>query len=215
VIQRGAPWGEPATGPADVVVGGADAELAAVVGRLPGARVALDAASGSDIGRAVGHSGSAGPGTELALDVIVIDDDLIAVNVVVLGVPPDRLRRRHRRAPVLVRVDGRTRFEGRATSVVIASGQFLRGCDLVPGGHPGDGRIEVQVYALAPGQRGLMRRRLATGTHVPHPAIAEAAGRRVEVSVPNGWPLEVDGEPRSAHGGVTATVRSHAWRLLV
>jgi hypothetical protein len=85
----------------------------------------------------------------------------------------------------------------------------------VPRGHPADGRVEVQVYALDPGQRRAMRGRLATGTHVPHPHIVEAAGRHIEVSVPVPWPLEVDGRPRGALRGLTATVRAHGWRLIV
>jgi hypothetical protein len=213
---RGEPWGEPASAPADVRIAGGDAEIADVVGSHPTALVELDPDGGSDIARAVGVAGRPSTGTtELSLDVIDLDDDLLAVNAAVLGVPPDRLRRRDRRRPVTVRVDGQTRFEGRATTVVIATGQYLRGADLAPRGHPGDGRVEVQVYALDPLQRRRMRRRLATGTHVPHPGIVEATGRSVEVTAPVLWPLEVDGCPRTALRGLTATVRAHGWRLLV
>jgi diacylglycerol kinase family enzyme len=60
-----------------------------------------------------------------------------------------------------------------------------------------------------------MRARLATGTHVPHPDIAEAAGASIEVSTARRWPVQVDGRPVSARSGLTATVRSGAWRLLV
>jgi diacylglycerol kinase family enzyme len=224
-MRRGAPWGHPAAGPADVLVRGTDADVADAVGAHPGALVALDPASASDVGRAVGVGGHAPVGTTelhldaIAVDAVVTDGDrhtsFLAVNVVVLGTPPDRLTRRHRRSPVTVRVDGRPCFEGRATTVVIATGQYLRGADLVPRGHPGDGRVEVQVYALAPGQRHGMRQRLTGGTHVPHPGIRETSGRRVEVSAPSGWPLEVDGRSRGAHGGLEATVRADAWRLLV
>ena len=47
-----------------------------------------------------------------------------------------------------IEVDGQPWFAGSATTVVIANGQFLRGADIVPRGHPGDGRLEVQVYEL-------------------------------------------------------------------
>jgi hypothetical protein len=224
-MRRGEAWGDPAAGPADVLVRGADADVADAIRAHPGALVELDPASPSDIGRAVGLPGRALAGTtELRLDALTVDtialgEDLdasfLAVNVVVLGTAPDRLGRRHRRSPVSVHVDGRTCFDGDATTVVIATGQYLRGSDVVPRGHPGDGRAEVQVYALAPGQRRGMRRRLAGGTHVPHPGIREATGRRVEVSAPAGWLLEVDGRSRGTHRGLTATVRAHAWRLLV
>ena len=54
------------------------------------------------------------------------------------------------RERLLVTVDGRTVHDGPATSVVVANGQFSGTADLAPRGHPGDGRLEVQVYALRP-----------------------------------------------------------------
>ena len=58
-----------------------------------------------------------------------------------------------------VSVDGRAAFDGRATTVVVATGQFRRGLDLVPRGHPGDGRAEIQVYALTRPERARAARR--------------------------------------------------------
>ena len=87
------------------------------------------------------------------------------------------------------------------TTVVFAVGQWRRGLDLVPRGHPGDGRVEVQVYALRPGERRAMRRRLATGEPPAAPAIAHRDGpRTVEIVAGPRVPLEVDGaapEPRA------------------
>jgi len=215
-MRRGDPWGAPASGPPDITVRGDDAVLAAAVGSHPGARVRFEPSSESDVGRGVGLGPGSGTGaTEVPFDLLELDDATRAVNAVVLGVPPDRLGRWHRRRAVVVKVDGRTIFEGIATTVVIATGQFLRGADLVPRGHPGDGRVEVQVYALDPGPRRSMRRRLATGTHLPHPAIVEGSGRRVSVSAAQPWPLEIDGRPADARTGLTATVRAGAWRLLI
>jgi diacylglycerol kinase family enzyme len=94
-----------------------------------------------------------------------------------------------------VSVNGRPAFDGRATTVIVANGQFLDGLDVVPRGHPGDGRMEVQVYALQRGERKAMRSRLPQGTHVPHPRITTASGRSVVVTVAGGrlLPLTVDG----------------------
>ena len=63
---------------------------------------------------------------------------------------------------------------------MVASGQYLRGIDVVPRGHPGDGRVEVQVYAVAAGERAGVRARLPQGVHLPHPDITQTTGRRVE-----------------------------------
>ena len=216
MIRRGEPWGTPATGPADLTVRGDDAELADAITAVPGARIALDGTGGGDLARAVGIAGAHSAGTsELPFDVLDLDDGTLAVNAIMLGVAPGELARRHRRSPVVVRVDDRTVFDGRATTVVIATGQFLGGADLVPRGHPGDGRIEVQVYALDPGQRAAMRRRLAAGTHVPHPGIVEATGASVAVVTARPWPLQVDRRRRNARSELTATVRAHAWHLVL
>ena len=67
-------------------------------------------------------------------------------------------------------------FHGPCTTVVIATGQFRHGLDLVPRGHPGDGRAEVQIYAVPGRERRELRVRLATGTHVPHPKITQRPG---------------------------------------
>ena len=219
MIRRGTDWGTPAVAPPDLVVGGADWDIAAVVAARPGARIALESSGSSDIARCAGVTGTGGPisaaTTDLPFDAIDLDDGTLVVNAVVLGVAPDRLARRHRRVPTEVHVDGREVFDGSATTVVVATGQYLRGGDVVPRGHPGDGRIEVQVYALEPGQRPRMRRRLGGGEHVPHPAIVEASGRRVSVSAARARPVELDGLRVRARSELIATVRPGAWYLVV
>ena len=99
--------------------------------------------------------------------------------MVVVGVAPDRMRWWSRTFLARSAVDGRLVHAGGAVSaVVVASGQFLRGADVVPRGHPGDGRAEVQVYAPARRSAAAMRGRLPLGTHLPHPRISQArAGR--------------------------------------
>jgi len=160
--------------------------------------------------------------TEVAIDALAIDPDdgavnaVDAVNAVVLGPPPDRLRWTARASRITVRVDGRAWFDGRATTVVVANGQFLRGTDLVPRGHPGDGWAEVQVYALGRRARRGMRRRLPTGTHVPHPGVRSGRARRVEVEVAGRHlPVEVDGCPQGRTGRLVVTLVPAAIRLLV
>lgn len=214
MIRPGEPWGGPATGPADVRGGGDDAALAALVAAHPGARVAF-APDGSDLARAVGLAGPPRGDVELVLDALDVATVGLAVNLLVSGVAPDRLRAGHRRHAVEVDVDGRRAFGGRATTVVIANGQFRRGADLVPRGHPGDGRLEVHVFALAPGQRATLRRRLPGGGHLPHPALHTAAGRQVRVEWDRARPLEVDGARRGRRAVVEAQIVPGAYRLLL
>jgi len=214
VIRRGEPWGSPARGPAVARGAGGDADLADLVRDHPGSRLSFRPDPSCDVARAVGLTPSASGAVELALDAVALGDTLV-VNLVVAGPAPDRLRWWHRRRPVTVRVDHRPVFEGRATTVVVANGQFLRGADLVPRGHPGDGRLEVQVYAVPPGQRATLRRRVRAGGHLPHPEIVTAHGRRVEVAWAGPTPLEADGRARGRRATLVATVVPAAFTLLV
>jgi len=219
-ISHGQPWGQPASGSPDVELAGGDADLAESMARHPGALVRFAPSPESDIARALGLRPDADARTEVALDALVLDgvaerNAAAGVNAVVVGQPPDRLRWTTRNASITVTVDGRSWFAGRATTVVVASGQFLRGADLVPRGHPGDGWAEVQVYALARNQRRPMRRRLASATHVPHPHIHTTRARHVEIEMTRAMPIEVDGRPRGRAWRLSVRLVPAAVRLLV
>jgi hypothetical protein len=143
MIKPGEEWGSPATGPADVEARGSDFDLAVAVQGRTGALVHFIPAPNSDIALSVGLEPGRPPTTEVPMDVLRVGED-IAVNMVILGTPPDRLTRFSRMRWFKVEADGMTWFEGPATTVVIATGEFLRGNDLVPRGHPGDGRAEAR-----------------------------------------------------------------------
>ena len=200
-VRKGEPWGWRSESPADSVVVGDDRALAAAVEERVGSRrVGWEPVAGADFARAVGATGAArAPGTEGmdlpcdALRVTARGEEHLAVNMVVAGTPPDRQHRFTRSAHLRVVVDGNEVHAGPATAVVVANGQFLRGADVVPRGHPGDGRAEVQVYAVRGSQRASMRARLGGGEHVPHPDIRQVTGRRIELETARRWPLEVDG----------------------
>lgn len=217
-LRHGEPWGEPPSSAPDVDLAGDDPDLADLVGRQPPPLVRFRPSPRSDIARALGLRAD-GPGaTAVAIDALAVDEPhrSSAVNAVILGCPPDRLSWSARAARLRVVVDGRPWFDGRATTLLVASGQFLRGADLVPRGHPGDGRAEVQVYELRRGERRPMRRRLPTGTHVPHPRIRTVGGGRVEVEVDGrALPLEVDGRAQGGVRRLTVTLVPGALRILV
>jgi hypothetical protein len=219
-IRHGQPWGSPASSPPDIEVVGDDADLAAAMTHHPGALARFRPSPRSDIALALGLTRDDGGTTEVALDALVLDDlgpgnGTNAVNAVVVGKPPDRLRWTTPSASITVEIDGRLWFAGRATTVVVASGQFVRGSDLAPRGHPGDGWAEVQVYGLARRERRPMRRRLATGTHLPHPSIRTKQARHVEIETARALPLEVDSRPGGRARKLSVTVLPEAFRLLV
>ncbi len=208
-VRKGEPWHRPAAGPPDWVVTGDDRALAdAVAAGPPGVRLRWVPDGDADFARAVSVApGDRSVGVDLPCDALRVTGpgfERLAVNMVVLGTPPDHQRWFHRSWPLRVVVDDRVVHDGSATAVVVGNGQFLRRHDVVPRGHPGDGRAEVQVYALAARDRAAMRGRLARGDHLPHPAIRQVTGRRVEVSTSGRGPrLEIDGHRRPGRPPVT------------
>jgi hypothetical protein len=219
VIKPGEEWGHPTAAAPDLEVAGGDAELATAVAGRPGVLVRFRPDPGSDLAGAVGLGRGPHLGVEVTLDLLRLDLGAgaapAAVNMVVIGTSPDRARRFFRRFAASVRVDDRPVFHGPCTGIVIATGQFLRGLDLVPRGHPGDGRAEVQIYAVPGRERRQLRSRLSTGTHVPHPNITQRSGSRVAVSIDREVVLEIDGRPAPRTDVVGVEVVPAAFRLLI
>jgi hypothetical protein len=216
-IHKGQAWGEPTDAPAELTVTGGDADLASALrGTARGVLVAFVPSPDSDLARTVGLSaGTPRQGLALAMDALELADGTLAVNAVVLGAPPDRLTARRRSVRLVLRLDGRAENVAAATTLVVATGQWLRGLDLVPRGHPGDGRAEVQAYRLGRRQRRAMRARLPTGTHLPHPGILTRSGVVVEVEAARSLPLEVDGRTRPATAALRCTLVPARYRLLI
>lgn len=84
-------------------------------------------------------------------------------------------------------------------AVIVANAQYLGRWDVAPRGHPNDGRCEVlEVNSKMPiRQRLLARRRLFTGTHLPHPLITSSSTKQYRYHG-SGLVLWVDGSRTSA-----------------
>ena len=222
MIRPGEEWGNPARSPADLEVRGGDAALARAVVDAPGALIRFRPDPTSDLARAVGLAHTVGPGpgdvlgTALPLDGLTVGDGTFACNMCIFGTAPDRLRWSSAAHELEIQLDGRPWFAGHGTTVVVAIGQFLRGLDLVPRGHPGDGKAEIQVYELRRAERRPMRARLATGGHVPHPRIRGRTARTIELRARPAMPAEIDGVPRpDVTQPTTVEVVPEAYRLLL
>jgi hypothetical protein len=219
VIEKGKAWERSAAGPPDLRVAGDDWALAAAACDRPGARIEFVPSPDSDFARALGVATGSTAGLELPLDALRVECDgemRFGVNMVVVGVAPDRARWFTRDPGVLVTVDGRVVHDANATAVVVANGQYLRGSDVVPRGHPGDGRFEVQVYAATRRERAAVRARLPQGVHLPHPRIGQTTGRRVEIRADRGVvAVEVDGRSGPPAARVTVELVPEAFSILV
>lgn len=217
MIRRGEPWGRPAGDAPELVVEGSDRELARAGADPTTGVVVWHPTPGSDLARSLGWSADhRAPPRDLLLplDLLRVVGVGPAVNAVVLGCPPRRLRWHHRPFGVEITVDGRPSSRCRATTVIVASGQFVEGDDLVPRGHPGDGRVEVQTYAVPPSQRAELRRRLHIGAHLPHPGITQRVAReRVVIEASRPVRCFVDGHRGARRRTVEVSVEPSAFLL--
>jgi hypothetical protein len=161
-IEKGEPWGSPARDlslPPPVEVH-TDAEAGEVVQRARRANDPIPPLMllGGDLCRTVGGTGDAGHAR--GPDAMALPCDL--GSVLLDG-------RQHWFVAHLVA--RRSWWRGRILAAMNA--QFLGRYDVAPRGHPNDGAVELLDVAPSFGvvDRLRARRRLPTGTHVPHPDI--------------------------------------------
>jgi diacylglycerol kinase (ATP) len=116
---------------------------------------------------------------------------------------------------VTVRADGETVFGGDCWQTIVAVSGAFGGGSGVEEADPGDGVLDV-VAVPAGSRLGLARRAwgLRTQTIAQQRGVEHARGRTIEVDVPDGSELNVDGEIR--RGGLErVTVEPRAFRLVV
>jgi diacylglycerol kinase (ATP) len=114
-----------------------------------------------------------------------------------------------------VRVDGAAVYDDRCWQVIVAVSGAFGGGSGVEEADPGDGRLDVVV--IPAGSRAALARRawgLRTRTIARQGAVEHRRGEVVEVALPDGTELNVDGELRD--GGLErVTVQRAAFSLLV
>lgn len=158
-IERGGVWGAPAAGAVGLDeprVATTDADVAALAaeGRERGGAVIELGAVGGDVARTIGLEQLRPEANRYAypfdLGLIELDDG------------PQR--------PFVVAAVAHRRF-WRGEFAIVANCGWLGGWYVGPKSHPNDGLLDVTLGTLSPAQRLLARRRLPTGTHLPHPDL--------------------------------------------
>ncbi len=159
-LERGEEWGRAAPLPEDGVVVASDTEAAAVVAsaRENGSAIPTIGLLGGDLCRTLGGRGderrlrSAAAAT-MPIDIaeVTIDGELHVFL-----------------AHVVAR---RSWWRGRVWAAMNA--EWMGSWDVAPRAHPGDGLLDTLDVSLSLADRVKARRRLTTGTHVPHPAIVQ------------------------------------------
>jgi len=184
-VEKGAAWGAAGGLPPGGVVVADDAAARRVVeaARRAGERVPALGLAGGDLCRTLGGTGDrarlAGPdagGTQVPVDLgsVLLDGRLHWF--------------------VAHLVARRSWWSGRIVAAMNA--EFLGDWDVAPRAHPGDGRLDVVDVSPALGlvDRVRARRRLPSGTHVPHPAIRIERRAATQVEFDRPTPVWLDGE---------------------
>lgn len=194
-IRKGESWGSEVARPAALRVAHTDAELASWIAADPGGEYTVD---DGDLHRTVGAPGSPGATMHrLPIDVLAVAADRrehVAVAHVVL-------RRRWWRGRV----------------VFVCNVGHVGTWNVAPRAHPNDGRFDVVEIAssMRLRERWEARRRLPTGTHVPHPAISMRTAHEWSWSDPDGARVWVDGVDAGSATAVTVRLLPDAAAILI
>lgn len=189
VIQKGKDWGSPGVLPPTAPVASSNAELRALVGK--GARVI--GVAGGDLCRTLSGAGS--------MSVVFPIDlcRLTAVGVDELFVAHCVARRRWLRGPI----------------TAVMNAQFIGSWDVAPRSHPNDGVVDVLEISMGVGDRLKARKRLGTGTHVPHPSIAQRRVSTADFHLGRPTKVWLDGEPFTTLTDFTITVEPDALTIVI
>src|SRR4051812_34280957 len=180
-IKKGEPWGAPGALPAEGVLVGSDAEARAVVSqaRRHGVAVPVLGLLGGDLCRTLGGRG----------DESRMRSDEAMTFPCDLGVADVDGTRHWFVAHAIAR---RSWWRGRTVAAMNA--QWLGAGDLGPRSLPDDGLLDVTDGTLPLGDRWKARRRLPTGTHLPHPALTVTRAATVDLLLDPTLDIWLDGQ---------------------
>ena len=201
-IRPGMPWGRQVRRPDDLVVASSDRDIARLLAVQPGPPVA---AGGGDLARTLGVRGDDGRSTmnEFPIDLLELQ----------LGAQPDQSGELLVAcAHVIARAPWHRGHWWRGPILAVMNAEFVGDWDVAPRGHPNDGRAEVfEVDAsMSMRERFGASRRLATGTHVPHPRITSRSVRTAAWDFPRPLEVFVDGQHVGRTTSLAITVQPDA-----
>ncbi len=173
-IKKGEAWGEPATPPADAVFAESDRAISLALERCrrDAAPFPSFVVTRGDLGRTLAATGD--PRTAFSIDVGEVLVDGAHYYFVAHVAAHDRSWRRF---------------------AVAMNAQWVGEWNLGPKAHPNDGIVDGYEARLAAFEWRKVRRRLPTGSHLPHPQIRQTRARAVAFDLPRGLRVWVDGEP--------------------
>lgn len=104
----------------------------------------------------------------------------------------------------------------RGQVVVAANAAFLGEWNVAPRAHPGDGRLDtLEIDHMALGERLKARRRLASGTHLPHPDITARRPRAAQYEFARPMAVWLDGRRAGSARALSIRVEPDAVELWI
>lgn len=194
-IAKGQPWGEEIPRPDGLPTASSDAELADLVSEYGAGPFGV---TGGDLYAFLGRPDpDRARARRLPMDVVRVRTDRGEHLVVAHAV----MRQSWLRGPI----------------VAVANISRIGVWDAVPSAHPNDGRFEtVEVDASMPvRQRLVARRRLRTGTHLPHPAIRLRHRRDASFSFARPVRCHLDGVARGTITNMDVSIEADAFAVIV
>lgn len=203
-VERGVPWGAPGPLPEGSVVVEGDAEVGPLLEARRRAHEDLPTVglAAGDLCRTLGGRGDRRrlEGGEATLATVDVGEVLLDGRV------------RFFVAHAVVR--GSSLWRGPVVAAMNA--QFIGRWDVAPRSHPGDGLLDVLEVdaAMGLGDRWKAWRRLRSGTHLPHPAIAVRRVAALQLDV-SGLRVELDGVRQPPAEALSIRLRPDALRVAV
>lgn len=201
-IRRGEPWGEPGALPADGVVVHSDAEANDVVtrARRSGRAIPPLGLLGGDLCRTLGGKGDAGRLQSAEAMTFPVDLGAVLIDGQLHWFVAHLVARR-------------SWWFGRVVAVMNA--QWLGRWDLGPRSHPDDGLLDITDGTMSLGDRWKARRRLPTGTHLPHPALRTSRTAAATFELDPALTVHVDGRPVGRANNLAIRVEPDALTVVV
>lgn len=103
----------------------------------------------------------------------------------------------------------------RGRVVVVMNAEWLGDWDLGVRSHPNDGRLDLYETDMSFTERLKARRRLRTGTHIPHPDIGFTRVTGHQMSLEPPLDVWLDGERIGRHRDITLRVEPDALEIVV
>lgn len=198
-VERGKDWGDTGPLPAHGVVVSDDAAASKLIAKTTG-QLPPVGLIGGDLRRTLGGRRTRGQLRSADAARVTVDYGVITFDDV--------------EEPFVAHVVARNGWL-RGPVIAVMNAAFHRTWNVAPKAHPGDGRLDIFEVTLSTGDRLKARRRLPSGTHIPHPNIATRSVSEAVVEFDRPLDIWIDGRKRGRSTQIEVRVVPDALDVVV